>query len=80
MAPRGQHEPEIILLKADERDKGNVGKSPMWVFETADCRATYSALSSRGVEFMQPPREAQWGVSALFLDLYGNVFNLAQHA
>jgi uncharacterized glyoxalase superfamily protein PhnB len=38
---------------------------------------TYEELSSRGVEFSQPPKKEHWGTSAIFKDLDGNVFVLS---
>jgi catechol 2,3-dioxygenase-like lactoylglutathione lyase family enzyme len=37
-----------------------------------DCRATYEALSAKGVEFVQPPEERPYGVEALMRDNSGN--------
>ena len=37
-----------------------------------DCRATYEALSAKGVEFIQPPEERPYGVEALMRDNSGN--------
>jgi predicted lactoylglutathione lyase len=38
---------------------------------------TYQELSARGVDFEQPPKKEQWGTSAIFKDLDGNVFLLS---
>ena len=37
-----------------------------------DCRATYEALSAKGVEFVQPPEERPYGIEALMRDNSGN--------
>ena len=37
---------------------------------------TYETLKSRGVRFLSPPEERQYGLEAIFEDLYGNVFSL----
>ncbi|MBI1737737.1 MAG: VOC family protein [Acidobacteria bacterium] len=79
VAPKNQKEPEIVLLKAEDKDQELIGRSTMWVFETDDCSRTYSELKNQGVMFVAPPQEAPWGVSAVFQDLYGNRFNLAEH-
>jgi len=39
-----------------------------------DVERTYEELRGRGVEFMRPPRQADWGAAALFRDADGNVF------
>jgi uncharacterized glyoxalase superfamily protein PhnB len=38
---------------------------------------TYQELSGRGVDFERPPRKEQWGTSAIFKDLDGNIFLLS---
>src|SRR3954471_425712 len=50
------------------------------IFQTNDCRATYEELSSRGVEFTEPPEERFYGVDAGFRDPFGNPFRLVQPA
>jgi len=87
VAPPRQQEVEIVLQKPEPAMHGEeqaeamlamVGKMPTWSFATDDCRATYEALSARGVNFVQPPEERPYGVEALFQDLYGNVFSLLE--
>jgi predicted enzyme related to lactoylglutathione lyase len=39
--------------------------------------ATWRELKARGVEFVQEPRKADWGTSAIFQDPDGNQFVLA---
>jgi predicted enzyme related to lactoylglutathione lyase len=82
----GQKGIEIVLAKPCaessperlEELNGLIGKSPMFAFDTSDCRKTYDELVSRGVTFSKPPEEAEWGVFAMFEDLYGNLFVLAE--
>jgi len=37
-----------------------------------NCRATYEALSAKGVEFVQPPEQRPYGIEALMRDNSGN--------
>jgi predicted enzyme related to lactoylglutathione lyase len=53
-------------------------KAPPIVIRVSDCRKTYEELSSRGVEFPQPPKEYPWGLAATFRDPDGNLFSLGQ--
>jgi predicted enzyme related to lactoylglutathione lyase len=79
VAPKEQKEVEIVLLKAEDKEqKDLVGKQSNIGFETDDCRETYETLRSRGVKFTSPPEQAQWGLQALFEDLYGNEFVLIE--
>jgi len=54
------------------------GKNPPIVVRVSDCREVHRELSSRGVEFPQPPKEHPWGVAATFRDPDGNLFSLSQ--
>ena len=45
---------------------------------TDDFRASYQAMQSRGVQFAEEPREEPYGTVAVFLDLYGNRWDLVQ--
>ncbi len=87
VAPKGQSEPEIVLGRPDPQMMGEagaeeairqIGSNPTWVLDTDDCRTAYRELSSRGVKFTSPPEEAPWGVSAVFVDLYGNSYNIVE--
>ena len=45
---------------------------------TDDFRASYQAMRSRGVQFAEEPREEPYGTVVVFLDLYGNRWDLVQ--
>jgi uncharacterized glyoxalase superfamily protein PhnB len=45
---------------------------------TDDCQATYEELTGRGVEFVEAPHEAPYGIDASFRDPSGNHFRLTQ--
>ena len=47
-------------------------------FATDDCRATYETLRARGVEFVQEPTDAPYGIDSGFRDPSGNHFRLTQ--
>jgi catechol 2,3-dioxygenase-like lactoylglutathione lyase family enzyme len=90
VGPKEQKELEIVLMEPkpgfmfDEEtvaairklvSKGALGAG---VFETSDCRATYSELKKRGVEFKSEPAEKPYGIEATFKDDSGNWFSLTQ--
>ena len=54
------------------------GKSPPIVVRVADCERIFKELSSRGVQFPQPPKKYPWGTAATFKDPDGNLFSLSQ--
>jgi len=87
VAPKGQHELEILLEPVDwfgeearKKSESVIGNQPIGVFETDDCRKTYAELVSRGVPSIFPPQQQMWGIEARLADLYGNQFSLLQPA
>jgi catechol 2,3-dioxygenase-like lactoylglutathione lyase family enzyme len=89
--PKDQLDIEIVLMPVKEgfmfdkdsaeqlRDLIKKGKLGSGVFETNDCRATYTELKAKGVEFMSEPKEQFYGIEALFKDNSGNWFSLSEH-
>lgn len=59
------------LIAAMQRAQAD-GGLPGLGLAVDDCRATYEALSAKGVEFIQPPEERPYGVEALMRDNSGN--------
>lgn len=45
---------------------------------TDDCRASYEALTAKGVEFTEAPEERPYGIDAGFRDPSGNSIRLTQ--
>ena len=89
VSPAGQTDIEIVLnmppAVVDEAHKEMVesmmkmvGKNSTWVLWTDDCMKTYKELSAKGVKFPFPPEKQSFGVSAVFVDLYGNPYNLVE--
>jgi len=48
------------------------------LLQTDDFRRDYTAFCNRGVRFAEEPREEAYGTVAVFLDLYGNRWDLIQ--
>ena len=46
--------------------------------ETDDFDRDYEAMRSRGVRFVEKPRREAYGTVAVFVDLYGNRWDLIQ--
>jgi catechol 2,3-dioxygenase-like lactoylglutathione lyase family enzyme len=46
--------------------------------KTDDFWRDYQGLRARGVRFAQQPRQEEYGMVAIFLDLYGNRWDLVQ--
>ena len=80
---RTAHGAGLLLARAkNEAELASVGHQTggrVFLFvETDDLARDYAALSARGVEFVRPPTEADFGSAAVFKDLYGNLFDLIQ--
>jgi uncharacterized glyoxalase superfamily protein PhnB len=45
---------------------------------TDNFQRDFAAMQSRGVRFLEGPREEAYGRVAVFLDLYGNRWDLVQ--
>ena len=79
VAPKGQKEPEIVLVKtgASNIQQPHGGHTGL-VFRTDDCRRDFATLKERGVKFISEPTELPFGIQALFSDLDGNLFFIAE--
>lgn len=71
----------VLELRAGKQAGGDVSDhlpTSNVMFGCDDLRATYEALSSRGVEFPQPPVDMPFGSWSMFNDAEGNRFALEQ--
>ena len=87
VAPKGQRKPEIALAKPDatlhnaaylKDAKERTAYGIAWMFDTDDCRQSYEMLLARGVTFITTPTKQLYGVEAVFVDPYGNIFSLLE--
>ncbi len=69
MKPGPPLDDEMAAAVSRALAKGSMGGIGLTV---DDCRATYEELSSKGVEFPQPPSERPYGVEAVMRDVSGN--------
>ena len=69
-------ETKLVLFTAPGQDK-LIGELMNVTFSADDVAATAKELMARGVEFVQEPRKADWGTSAIFKDPDGNQFVLS---
>jgi catechol 2,3-dioxygenase-like lactoylglutathione lyase family enzyme len=87
----GHPETEIMLLTpgppvVDDataeriRDLVAKGAGSTLIFRTADCRAAYEELKTRGVEFTQEPEERFYGTDCALRDPFGNNIRITQPA
>ena len=83
VAPRGSGETGLLLAKAsDEAQRARIGDQHGgrvgFFLETDDFWRDYRAMQSKGVEFLETPREETYATVAVFRDRYGNRWDLLQ--
>ncbi len=83
VSPPGATESRILLAKAsnDEQNSriGNQTGGRVFLFLfTDDFRRDYEAYRSRGIVFVRKPKVESYGTVAVFVDLYGNQWDLVQ--
>lgn len=66
---------ETRLMFGPATGEGDASK-PRLILVVDDVEKTYEELRSKGVEFTQPPRQAPWGMNAIFKDSEGNLLLL----
>ena len=74
---------QVLLAKAsDEEQKSRVGNQTggrvAFFLETDNIAAEYAAMAQRGVRFLEMPRQEDFGTVAVFVDLYGNKWDLIE--
>lgn len=80
--PRGG-ETTLLLAKATTPEQiavvGNQAGGRVFLFlYTDDFQRDYQLMQERGVQFHEKPRREGYGVVAVFIDLYGNKWDLLQ--
>ena len=74
----------ILLAKAaTDAQKAAIGNSTGgrvgFFMYTTNFNETYNAYKSRGIEFIESPRQETYGQVVVFKDLYGNKWDLIEH-
>jgi catechol 2,3-dioxygenase-like lactoylglutathione lyase family enzyme len=83
VAPRGQGGASLVLARAGTQEQseriGNQTGGRVFLFlHTDDFWRDYRDLQACGVQFTEEPRQEAYGTVAVFLDLYGNKWDLVQ--
>ena len=66
-----------LVLFTPPGHTSHIGGPSTVTFLSDDVEATCRLFESRGVEFVEPPRKADWGTAAVFKDPDGNQFVIA---
>jgi catechol 2,3-dioxygenase-like lactoylglutathione lyase family enzyme len=83
VAPNGARECCLLLAKgANERQLSAVGNQTggrvfLFLF-TDDFWRDYNKMTDNQIRFVRPPKQEEYGMVAVFEDLYGNLWDLVQ--
>lgn len=81
VAPGDANGCSLLLAKASnaeqEKAVGNQSGGRVFLFLFTDAfQADYEKYGMRGIEFVRPPQRFDYGIVAVFKDLYGNLWDL----
>ena len=83
VSPPGAGESQLLLARASTADQesrigAQTGGRVFLFLYTDDFWRDYDAFRAKGVEFVREPKEEPYGTVAVFVDLYGNMWDLLQ--
>lgn len=83
VAPPGSQGTTLLLARASKPEQrpfiGNQAGGRVFLFlNTDDFWRDYNEMLAKGIHFVRPPKEEEYGLVAVFEDLYGNLWDLLQ--
>lgn len=83
VAPPGSRGTTILLARASKPEQldyigSQCGGRVFLFLNTDDFWRDYNRMVEEGIEFVRPPKEADYGTVAVFKDLYGNLWDLLE--
>lgn len=83
VSPPGASESQLLLARAstpeqETRVGGQTGGRVFLFLYTDDFWRDYDSFRAKGVVFVREPKEEAYGTVAVFLDLYGNMWDLLE--
>jgi catechol 2,3-dioxygenase-like lactoylglutathione lyase family enzyme len=83
--PKGGDGAGLLLARADgEVERAAIGNQTAgrvsFFLKTDDFARDHTAFLAKGVRFIEDPRHEAYGTVAVFADLYGNLWDLIEHA
>lgn len=83
VSPPGSSGTTILLARASKSEQepfiGNQTGGRVFLFlNTDDFWRDYKDMSAKGIKFIREPKEEEYGLVAVFEDLYGNLWDLLQ--
>ncbi len=81
--PRGNGGTSLLLARASSAHQetfiGNQAGGRVFLFlQTDDFWRNHAAMTEAGITFIREPKQASYGIVAVFEDLYGNRWDLVQ--
>jgi catechol 2,3-dioxygenase-like lactoylglutathione lyase family enzyme len=83
VAPPNSSGTTLLLARASKPEQvpfiGNQTGGRVFLFlNTDDFWRDYNSMVAKGIKFVRPPKQADYGMVAVFEDLYGNLWDLLQ--
>ena len=83
VSPPGSNGVTLLLARASKSEQktfvGNQTGGRVFLFlNTDDFWRDYNAMKSKGIKFVRPPKQQDYGIVAVFEDLYGNLWDLLE--
>lgn len=83
VSPPGSTGTTLLLARASKPEQepfvGNQAGGRVFLFlNTDDFWRDYHAMQAQGIHFVREPKQADYGLVAVFEDLYGNLWDLLQ--
>ena len=83
VAPPGSKETTLLLARASTPEQeaciGNQAGGRVFLFlNTDDFWRDYNKMKSNSIEFVREPKSTEYGLVAVFKDLYGNLWDLVE--
>jgi len=83
VSPPGSAGTTLLLAKASKPEQlpfvGNQAGGRVFLFlNTDDFWRDYNEMLSSGIKFVRAPKQEEYGIVAVFEDLYGNLWDLLQ--
>jgi catechol 2,3-dioxygenase-like lactoylglutathione lyase family enzyme len=82
VAPPGAQTGILLAQASNDAQRARIGDQSGgrvgFFLQTDDFRRDHTALLARGVGFVETPREEDYGIVAVFEDLYGNRWDLLE--
>ena len=83
ISPPGSMGTTILLARASKPEQepfiGNQSGGRVFLFlKTDDFWRDYNEMTAKGIEFVREPKTEEYGIVAVFKDLYGNLWDLLE--